>query len=153
MVTFLLVRPQPFSDVMDFLLVMKSGYYLGETFVCRSFACCRNWGVLSLQQEISYRMTLVGCCKTGFLVMHSWKQYSAFDDYLSVPHFMDNWLEIVKLHFLYGRPPREYFVLWMWKSSVYCHLYWQNGSQYLKLSLQQYLRTLFFRYLPISLFL
>lgn len=98
-------------------------------------------------------MTLVGCCKVGFLVMHSRKQYSSFDDYLRVLHSMDNWLEIVKPHLLCGWLLTESFVSWIWKSSVYCYLYWQNGFQYLKLSLQQYLQTFCSWCLSISLFL
>lgn len=42
---------------------------------------------------------------------------------------------------------------WTWKSSTYCYLFWQNGSQYLKLSLQQQLQTLCTWCLSFSLFL
>lgn len=43
------------SHTIDFLLSPcdEVTNIMRETFACRSFTCCRNWGVLSLQLEMS----------------------------------------------------------------------------------------------------
>lgn len=135
---------------------MKQGDTVGETFVCRSFTCDRNWegtvGTVGNRRKDDHDGGSWALEET-LLSSSSSRCYSSFGDYLNLPHCMGNWLEIVKPCLFCEWALTYAFVSWMWKSNTCCYLYWENGPQCLELSFQQQLQMLHSWCLSFSLFL
>ena len=116
---------------MGFLPVMKQGNIVRETFVCRSFTCCRNWeGTVSTAGN-----GRKDDHDEGSWVLEDWVSCHAIQAnsilcLMIIWVFLILWITDLKLSDLICcvTEHSDAFVYWMWKSSTYCCLYWQNDS-------------------------